>query len=134
MSQLKISKKTVVLIIFFCLFFINQCNKEEKIQMNTLTIHYHRYDSKYNDWTLWTWLDHFNLEVNAVKKDTFGLIFALDMKKYPTRGNISFIPKYKNWERKDAPNRIWNRSEQQKSGSFKDMTQYLPNFLIQSHL
>ena len=111
MFQQKKFKKVVVLIIFFYLLFINQCNKEEKIQMNTLTIHYHRYDNKYDDWTLWTWLDHFNIEVNAAKKETFGLIFILDMKKYPTRGNISFIPKYKNWERKDAPDRIWNRSE-----------------------
>ncbi len=110
MCQLRISKKVVVLDLFLCLFFINQCIKEEKIQMDTLTIHYHRYDNKYDDWTLWTWTDHFNLELKADKKDTFGLIFILDTKKYPDQCNISFIPKYKNWEKKDAPNRLWSRN------------------------
>ena len=29
-------------------------------EMQTLTVHYHRYDGAYQNWTLWTWSENFS--------------------------------------------------------------------------
>ena len=83
---------------------------EMKSPAEHLTIHYHRYDHGYENWTLWTWLDDVQIEISASGKDRFGPVFKLDISKYPAMGNINFLPKYKNWERKDDPNRVWIRT------------------------
>ncbi len=77
--------------------------------MNQLTIHYHRYDQNYDHWNLWTWLDHKTIEVSPSGQDSFGLIFKIDIDKYPPKGNIYFLPKYKNWENK-GKERFWPRT------------------------
>lgn len=78
--------------------------------MDTVTIHYHRFDNRYADWTLWSWVDQTNLEVALEKTDDFGAIYTIQIERYPAKGNIGFLPKYKNWEDKDDPNRYWSRS------------------------
>lgn len=77
--------------------------------METLTIHYHRYDQQYDLWKLWTWMDHKNIEVEPSDQDEFGLIFKLNINDYPAKGSINFLPKYKNWENKGLE-RFWPRT------------------------
>ncbi|MCF7886617.1 MAG: type I pullulanase [Candidatus Marinimicrobia bacterium] len=79
--------------------------------MSKLKIHYHRYDGDYNNWTLWTWLDDVQKEIHPIDSNDYGLIFEINLDKYPSQGNINFLPKYKNWEAKDAPNRFWDRDQ-----------------------
>jgi len=78
--------------------------------MDTLTIHYHRYDNQYDNWTLWTWLDEHKTEIKSTGKDDYGLVFNLNVNEYPPKGNINFIPKYKDWKKKDVPDRYWIRT------------------------
>lgn len=68
--------------------------------MNDVTIHYHRYDQNYDHWTLWTWLDHKTIELKPAGQDNFGLIFNLNFDNYPPKGNINFLPKFKDWQNK----------------------------------
>ncbi|MFH1213692.1 MAG: type I pullulanase [Candidatus Neomarinimicrobiota bacterium] len=73
-----------------------------------LTLHYHRYDNLYTDWTLWTWCDHATQEITASSKDSFGVIFRLDLNAFPLQNEIGILPKFGNWTKKDDPNRYWN--------------------------
>ena len=75
-----------------------------------VTIHYHRFDNHYTDWTLWTWVDQTNVEISARDIDKFGAVYYLKIEQYPAKGNIGFLPKYKNWVNRDDPNRYWSRS------------------------
>jgi pullulanase len=77
---------------------------------NTLVIHYHRYDNKYDGWNLWVWFEGVSIEITDPEKDKFGLIFSIDIPLYPSIWQIGFLPKYKDWEKKDGPDRLWNRS------------------------
>ncbi|PIS27253.1 MAG: hypothetical protein COT43_11455, partial [Candidatus Marinimicrobia bacterium CG08_land_8_20_14_0_20_45_22] len=106
-------KKTVLLLIAIFLIlpgvlFFNPVT--QGADMKTLTIHYHRYNGQYQGWSLWTWVDQTSREVISEKRDDFGLVFKLSIEKYPPPGNIGLLPKYKNWELKDDPNRLWSRS------------------------
>ena len=76
----------------------------------TLKIHYHRYNKNYSDWTLWTWLDETKKEIQPSGSDDYGLIFLVNINEYPDMGNINMLPKFKNWENKDNPNRAWIRT------------------------
>lgn len=96
--------------LFCLLWLLNNCNQTGNHTMNTLKVHYHRYDNQYDDWTLWTWVDQKNIEVPPAGSDSFGLIFVIDIGQYPPHGNISLLPKYQNWESRDDPNRSWSRS------------------------
>jgi pullulanase len=80
------------------------------MENNTLVIHYHRYDNKYDGWTLWIWFEGISIEINDAQKDKFGLIFNIDIPLYPSIWQIGFLPKYKNWGKKDEPDRLWNWS------------------------
>lgn len=75
---------------------------------STLTVHYHRYDAHYANWSLWTWAEQVTKEVAATNRDQFGLIFQVDLTQYPRKTNIGLLPKYRNWQSKDDPNRSWN--------------------------
>ncbi|HGY57119.1 MAG TPA: type I pullulanase [Caldithrix abyssi] len=100
----KINKfKTFLLIGIFSLL---NCAKSPPY----VTIHYHRYDNVYTDWTLWTWLDNVQKEIKPQDFDAFGAIYKLNMDDYPPLGNINFLPKYKDWQKKDDPNRAWIRT------------------------
>lgn len=92
-----------------CIFGCN--NLKEADAMKNLKIHYHRYDGDYKDWTLWTWLDDVQREINPSDSDAYGVVFEVELDKYPEKGNINFLPKYKDWKAKDAPNRFWDRSQ-----------------------
>jgi len=76
-------------------------------EMQTLTVHYHRYDGAYQNWTLWTWSENFSTEIKATGQDDYGLIFNLDLSIYPNPKTIGLLPKYGSWERKDDPDRYW---------------------------
>src|SRR6056297_4223029 len=86
--------------LIFVIFFILMNIAGASANMNELTIHYHRYDQNYDHWNLWTWLDHKTIEIKPSGQDSFGLIFNIDIDQYPPKGNIYFLPKYKNWENK----------------------------------
>ena len=57
----------------------NACSNKQDVSMDTLTIHYHRYDDLYDNWTLWTWLDEHKTEIKSTGKDSFGLIFKINI-------------------------------------------------------
>jgi len=78
--------------------------------MNSMIVHYHRFDNLYTDWTLWTWVDQKTIEVLSSESDDFGSIYTLAIDQYPQKGNIGILPRYKNWEQRDDPNRFWSRS------------------------
>ncbi len=80
------------------------------ISVSALTVHYHRPDGDYDGWTLWSWNPdaNLNLEVTASGTDGYGLVFQLDLGQYgasPSR--IGMLPKFRNWDGKDDPDRYW---------------------------
>jgi pullulanase len=102
----------IILLLFSILVNIifNLYSIKQDVTMDTMTVHYHKYDKKYDGWTLWTWLDDYKTEIKPAGKDAYGLIFKLNINNYPPIGNINFVPKYKNWEKKDIPDRYWIRT------------------------
>jgi pullulanase len=96
--------KTICLVIF--LNILQNCSP----QQNELTIHYHRYDGNYENWTLWTWLDDYTREIESVAVDSFGVVFKMNINDYPESGGVNILPKFKRWENKDEPSRTWNRA------------------------
>lgn len=103
--KIKLCFKLIPLVLLFITF----CNGQDA-SMDTLTIHYHRYDNKYKNWALWTWLDEYKKEIISTSKDKYGLIFKINIDDYPLKGNINFVPKFKDWQKKDAPDRYWVRT------------------------
>ncbi|KPL19128.1 MAG: hypothetical protein AMJ92_04465 [candidate division Zixibacteria bacterium SM23_81] len=76
----------------------------------TLTVHYHRPESDYKGWTLWTWDDKTeedSRELQAVDQDDYGLVFRVTKKDYGNGTRIGLLPKFGNWINKDAPDRVW---------------------------
>lgn len=102
--------KITSLILLGALFLLSNCGENKNMAEQTLTIHYHRYDQKYEDWKLWTWLDDVSKEALAVSQDEYGMVFKLQIADYPPSGNICFVPKFREWEKKDDPDRCWSRS------------------------
>jgi pullulanase len=75
-----------------------------------LVVHYHRYGGDYDNWTLWTWdgkTDMDSQEIERAGSDDFGLIFHVNKSEYGDGTQIGLLPKYKEWESKDVPDRIW---------------------------
>ena len=75
-----------------------------------LVVHYKRYGGDYEDWTLWTWddkTDRDSREIVASGKDDFGLIFHVIRSNYGDGTQIGLLPKFREWESKDPPDRIW---------------------------
>jgi pullulanase len=84
--------------------------KEAEESMDKLVVHYYRYDGDYADWTLWTWNAANNQnskELKAVSQDSSGLIFQLKKADYGVENQIGLLPKYRAWESKDSPDRIY---------------------------
>ena len=101
-----VKPKLILFISLFTIFILLiSCENE-----NTLIVHYHRYDQSYDNWTLWTWLDETKMEIQSSGSDDYGLIFSINIDDYPDMGNVNMLPKYKNWENKDDPNRAWIRT------------------------
>ncbi len=107
---ISILKRKYLLIGILILFLIINLKAEEIETMNTLTVHYHRYDKKYDGWSLWTWLDHKTVEIFPKDQDEFGKIFILNIDEYPAKGNINILPRFTDWKDKDTPERTWSRS------------------------
>jgi len=77
---------------------------------DVLVVHYKRYGGDYDGWTLWTWddkTDQDSQEIERVGQGEFGLIFKLNKTEYGDGTQIGLLPKYKDWESKDPPDRIW---------------------------
>jgi len=76
-----------------------------------ITVHYHRPAEDYDGWTLWTWDDRTeedSREISASDTDDYGLVFKVERKNYGGDGmQIGLLPKFGNWDSKDAPDRIW---------------------------
>jgi pullulanase len=75
-----------------------------------LVVHYHRYDGQYDDWTLWTWdavSGQDSQELEREGEDDYGLIFHVIKSEYGTGNRIGLLPKFREWESKDPPDRIW---------------------------
>ncbi|MBN2708473.1 MAG: type I pullulanase [Calditrichaceae bacterium] len=89
----------------FILIFLSSCKGPE-----TLIVHYHRYDHQYENWSLWTWLDDKKVEIHPLGSDQFGQVYQINIGEFPESGNINILPKYKDWQDKDDPNRTWIKS------------------------
>lgn len=76
----------------------------------TLTVHYNRLNGDYENWSLWVWNEQEKREgfdVLPHGKDDFGAIFEINLDKNNLSGKLAgFLPKYKNWEKKDGPDRF----------------------------
>ncbi|HOW90550.1 MAG TPA: pullulanase-associated domain-containing protein, partial [Elusimicrobiales bacterium] len=79
-----------------------------------LSIHYNRLRGDHDGWTLWVWnavpgAEGFALEPSG--SDAFGPVFLLDLEAAGLEGAaVGFLPRFKNWENKDAPDRILERA------------------------
>lgn len=74
-----------------------------------VTLHYHRPDGDYGDWKIWSWSDPegVNAELEQAGVDDFGAYFKLDASKYGASAvRIGLLPKFRQWEGKDDPNRF----------------------------
>jgi pullulanase len=76
-----------------------------------LTVHYHRPQGDYSDWTLWTWDDRTegdSREIASADSDDYGVIFKVERQNYGGDGmQIGLLPKFGNWSSKDPPDRVW---------------------------
>jgi pullulanase len=75
-----------------------------------ITVHYKRFGGDYDDWTLWTWDDKADMdskELERAGQDDFGLVFRVTRSDYGDGTQIGLLPKFREWESKDPPDRIW---------------------------
>ncbi len=75
-----------------------------------LVVHYHRPDGDYDGWTLHTWNasgGSGGVEARATGTDAFGLIFRVDLSSFGGASRIGMLPKFRNWDGKDDPDRYW---------------------------
>jgi pullulanase len=104
MSYHKLSTYLLSMVILTSALIFTSCEE------HVLRVHYHRYDGNYDNWTLWTWLDDTQKEIKPVAFDKYGAIFEINTNEFPPMGWISMLPKYKEWENNDDPNRSWVRT------------------------
>ncbi|HPQ17691.1 MAG TPA: type I pullulanase, partial [bacterium] len=98
--------KKLFLLLFLIFIFIFSLFAGEK-----LTIHYHRPDGDYQHWTLWVWGIHTNVAkaLSSKGSDDFGVYFIIDVDEFNGAADYGMLPRYKEWERKDDPDRIFNK-------------------------
>ncbi len=89
---------------------------------SSFKLHYHRPDGDYEGWKIWSWglPGGVNIEINGGGEDEFGAIFFIDSANYKNAGQIGILPKYKEWEKKDDPDRFIEINEI-KNGGIKDI-------------
>jgi len=78
---------------------------------DVLVVHYKRPAGDYDSWTLWTWNasnGSDSQELERTGDDDFGLVFEITRSNYGEGTEIGLLPKYKEWESQDNPDRIWN--------------------------
>lgn len=80
------------------------------MKAESLKINYKRINSDYEGWKLWIWdksEGKVGFELLPEGKNDFGLVFKLDLDKYGLMNKeIGILPKYGNWESKEAFDRI----------------------------
>ena len=84
--------------------------KEPAPTMSEIKVHYYRYDGDYAGWTLWTWNALSNTsskEITAISQDTDGLEFVVRTDGYGAGSQVGLLPKYRNWDDKDSPDRVY---------------------------
>ncbi len=100
-----------IIIVLICVLAVGSFLSPENGKCgDTLIVHYKRYGDDYQDWTLWTWDDKTDLdsrEIEPAGKDDFGLIFFVIKSNYGDGSQIGLLPKFRQWESKDPPDRIW---------------------------
>lgn len=78
-----------------------------------ITIHYHRYDGRYDGVVLWTWDSHQKNtpkenEIAPLGRDAFGAVFQIDRARYGGSDAIGIIPRVgHDWNQKDGTDKIW---------------------------
>ncbi len=83
---------------------------QSTIAEDTLVVHYGRPAGDYESWTLWVWDDNTegdSHDLEAVDEDDFGLVFHVLRSEYGDGSKIGFLPKFKEWESEDPPDRVW---------------------------
>ncbi|MFH1574874.1 MAG: pullulanase-associated domain-containing protein, partial [Acidobacteriota bacterium] len=81
-----------------------------KVAPGHFLVHYHRHGGDYDGWTLWTWddkTDQDSRELQPAGVDDYGIYFDVDLALYGDGLEVGVLPKFGNWESKDAPDRIW---------------------------
>ncbi|MBI4655186.1 MAG: type I pullulanase [Elusimicrobia bacterium] len=100
-------KKSVVFI-FFCGVISMNLNSYSQ---NSLTLHYNRLNGDYEGWSMWVWNEEDKkkgFEIPPHGKSDFGIVFKIDADERGLSGkNAGFLPKYKNWEKKDGSDRFF---------------------------
>ena len=75
-----------------------------------LIVHYNRLKGDYGGWNLWVWNEDekkAGFEAAAAGTDGYGAVFKLDLRRLELEGKtIGILPRYKNWEDKDGPDRL----------------------------
>lgn len=83
---------------------------------SSIEIYYSRIDENYSGWKMWVWNKTDNLEGFEIMPERItenGLLFILDTDKYKLNGKeIGLLPKYGNWEDKEAFDRIFKHTGQ----------------------
>ena len=78
-----------------------------------LIVHYNRLKGDYKGWNLWVWNEEDKkngFEVLPVATDGYGAMFKLNLELPDLKGkNIGILPRYKEWESKDGPDRIYKK-------------------------
>jgi pullulanase len=95
----------LLLVLALLVGLVHACRADD-----VLVVHYKRYGGDYDSWTLWTWDDKTDLdskELQRAGQDDFGLIFKVTKSDYGDGKQIGLLPKYKDWESKDPPDRVW---------------------------
>ncbi len=100
--NLKLFKKTIFMGVL--LMTVNSYAGEK------LAVHYSRMDSNYTNWTIWVWNvedKKEGFEISSASFDDFGASYEIDLKKHSLEGKIiGLLPKYKDWEDREAPEKI----------------------------
>ena len=96
--------------LILCLLLIFSWTPGCTAQEAELTVHYLRPAGDYEGWTLWTWDDGTqgdSQELEAVGRDEDDLIFHVLKEEYGDGTRIGLLPKFGDWDSKDAPDRLW---------------------------
>ncbi|OGH62843.1 MAG: type I pullulanase [Candidatus Lindowbacteria bacterium RIFCSPLOWO2_12_FULL_62_27] len=75
-------------------------------------VHYHRPEADYEGWALWSWNPDTQKSQEVLAEadtDEFGAVYRIETDPYGDLGKIGFLPKLRNWEQKDGPDRFWTQ-------------------------
>jgi len=79
-----------------------------------LIVHYNRLKGDYTGWNLWVWNEEdkkAGLEIALSGSDAYGAVYKMDLEHLELAGKtIGILPRYKNWEDKDGPDRLYKKA------------------------